>query len=93
MSLPVGLDRELVLDPQLAEIAPNPSSGVLGIRLNDIDQDIEIKVTNIHGQEIYEGRFSAKSPIEIDLQHLLPGIYLVHLSGNGQSMNAKWIKQ
>lgn len=72
-----------------AKIYPNPAKDVLYIDANSVDQ---IVISDVTGQ-IITSLSNAASHIEINISSLPSGIYLLHLSGNGNVANVKFVKQ
>ena len=60
------------------EIIPNPTDG--GIRLlHDLRGDIQLSLLDLSGKLVYEMSFFGNEQ-ELDVSHLLPGIYVIHVS-------------
>ena len=73
--------------PGQLTVFPNPTAGQLSLLLGDfeVDEAIEINVQNALGATVHTVRVAASAqPVELDLQHLQPGIYL--LEGRQASM-------
>jgi|GEM_PF-6912882 len=70
------------------EIYPNPSNGLIHI-INKLDQYSSYDVYNISGKLIKSGLMKGIESIRID--SLLPGIYLIKLSGNSGFVTKKII--
>ncbi len=51
---------------------------------NEFDQNIELKLINLQGQQLWSKAIPSGSPITIDLQELTNGIYFLKGIGNHQ---------
>ncbi|NRA11313.1 MAG: T9SS type A sorting domain-containing protein [Crocinitomicaceae bacterium] len=70
-------------------IFPNPTSGAFNIKTNR-DVDYNIDLYSILGRKVMESRtLEGNSQISIDSSQLADGIYLVHVSYNGESTTKK----
>jgi hypothetical protein len=60
---------------------PNPSDGVVQVSLREsINESIIIKVYNRSGEEVYKHHVHfLDGKTEINVKHLLPGIYILHV--------------
>ena len=66
---------------------PNPSDGVVQVSLREsINESIIIKVYNRSGEEVYKHNvhfLDGKS--EINVKHLQPGIYILHVQSGAKT--------
>ena len=72
--------RDLTIEPQI-NIYPNPTSGKFKIQISNLMSDVEMFITNIHGQEILRDKFVINSPLftkEIDVSKLPKGVYFIN---------------
>lgn len=61
-------------------IYPNPSSGVFNV--TGLHGIAKVKVTDIHGQEVYSNQVLTVEENQVDLGHCQPGIYMVSIKQN-----------
>ncbi len=61
-------------------IYPNPSSGIFNV--TGLHSEAQVKITDVHGQEVYSNNALMADENQIDLGHCLPGIYLVSIWQN-----------
>ena len=61
-------------------IYPNPSNGILNIKLQSFGSEKEIKIANIEGKIVHRS-IANKDNIELNLSFLKPGAYFVSLDG------------
>lgn len=85
--------EEIFLSEEI-QIFPNPTKGPIKIYLHGLDEQVEIKLTNLNGvfieksvQDIPFNRL-----IELNLSQFPSGPYLIHLSGDTIRMTEKIIK-
>lgn len=72
------------------EMYPNPSYGILNLKMLDAGKDFKIKITDIVGREVKQLKFEE----EIDISYLETGIYFVSiLQGNKTLVTKKVVKQ
>jgi hypothetical protein len=79
----VGLDE---LDGNALKIYPNPSNGVFQVDYQGKgDEAAEIQVFDLSGRRMLVNQWNAGSAL-LDLSHLAPGRYLVHLRASDKSL-------
>jgi hypothetical protein len=76
------------------EIYPNPSNGIFTLSINGLqDEEIQIRITNVVGEEIYKTQkvnVSGNYSKEISLQNTPKGIYFVQIiDQNNNAVNRK----
>ena len=71
-------------------IFPNP--GMDWIQISGIDdlQIQELNITDIKGKTI---ALTMENSNTINIQHLIPGLYFIHIKSNQQTLHSKFIKQ
>ena len=63
------------------KIYPNPSNGILNIT-TDLDENIQILITDITGKEVYNQVGNSKNINEIDLTNCISGVYVLKIICN-----------
>ncbi|MCB9364829.1 MAG: T9SS type A sorting domain-containing protein [Flavobacteriales bacterium] len=72
---------------------PNPTKGFLTIDIRHIYKNINIKITNIVGQEVLTKTFSNTNKIPINIQEQEDGIYFIHIQCGSINTVLKIIKK
>jgi ELWxxDGT repeat protein len=72
-------------------IYPNPAQGALHIKL-PVVKDASVKIYSLTGQLILQQVITAKN-MSIDVSMLSPGMYLTHITTDGQTAVEKLVKQ
>jgi len=89
----VGIDEQQLIG-QLV-ISPNPSSGVFNINFEPLHPaDLQLNITDVTGRLVYEKalyRVSGNYSMQLDLGFQQTGIYLLEITGNGESIKRKLI--
>lgn len=65
-------------------IYPNPSHSLFEVSLLNSNQEMNISVYNLLGDELLDSNFQSSIAV-LDLSHFQNGIYLIHIQGNGIS--------
>ncbi|MEL6251173.1 MAG: PKD domain-containing protein [Bacteroidota bacterium] len=82
---------------ELLNVYPNPTKGNLNLELKmESQKDIKISVTTLVGQKLIEREIEqviGERRIELDLDGLLEGTYLLRIEADGESMNRLIIKR
>jgi hypothetical protein len=73
-------------------ITPNPTKGNVVLSLGNYQEEVQCSLRNVLGQQVYENQVF-KGQIELNLQDLPKGYYLVHLMSNGYSSTFKLLKK
>ena len=88
--------EEVVVNRESLEVFPNPSNGVINIRINENMQDVTIEVFDVVGKRIAakEGvNMNAGTMATFSLEDAEPGIYVVSLKHGNTIDTAKVIKR
>ncbi|CAM2814137.1 T9SS-dependent M36 family metallopeptidase [Flavobacterium frigoris] len=68
------------------KVFPNPSNGLINVRVTQYFGKVDIQVIDVTGRQVYGAKNEDfKSQKSIDLSHLNPGIYILKI--NGDSLN------
>jgi hypothetical protein len=71
------------------KVVPNPSSGTFFIDSdNKDDLQTEVVITNIHGQELYRGKYNFSEQRTINMENPVKGLYFLHLQ-NSNGVNSR----
>ncbi|WP_346861406.1 T9SS type A sorting domain-containing protein [uncultured Draconibacterium sp.] len=71
---------------------PNPTKGLVTVELQERSAtDIEIKVMNVSGAEVFRKNFGANDKIQINLSDQVSGMYMVLIEADGQRVVKKLI--
>ncbi|GAA4955655.1 T9SS type A sorting domain-containing protein [Algibacter agarivorans] len=78
----------------LANIYPNPFEQFISISFNeDIVDDISILVFDVNGKLVYSRKFQPSQKIQLNLEGISNGNYILKASSKAKSFNAKLIKK
>jgi hypothetical protein len=59
---------------------PNPTQGLLNIGIEDgTNEVVGVSVFNIQGRQLLQGEFNPGQPLQVDLEELTNGIYLMQV--------------
>ena len=73
-------------------VYPNPSDGIFNISFQrKIDYDLNLTVTNLIGQILFEKKLFEVSNFELDLSNYSSGTYLMKIANENISVNSKLI--
>ncbi len=79
------------------QVAPNPTTGPLGISLElSRNQSLDVSLFDLLGRELktWKGQLPAGSTARtLDMSGLAPGVYLLHVQGENQAQTLKIVKQ
>ena len=74
-------------------VYPNPFSSVVHVKMNyEISGNIELKIIDLAGKPVYVERTPAEEIIQINLNSLYRGIYILKIRNNNNQSNYKIIK-
>ncbi|ULC58870.1 T9SS type A sorting domain-containing protein [Flaviramulus sp. BrNp1-15] len=79
-------NEELKLD---FKIAPNPTSGVLNVELDHLNEINSLDVYSVSGRKVY----TVKENNEINISHLSSGVYILRADTKKGVLNTKIIKK
>jgi len=83
------------LDDKLKKIKsyPNPSSGLLTIELEGINELVDIRLFDLSGRNVFVHQNMSESKVTLDLSALSAGQYINKIYKNGKEINSgQWIK-
>ena len=72
-------------------ISPNPSKGIITIDLAESANNAQLKVVDIVGRTVYTSKLNASKSQQINLSHLINGVYIISLETNKQTFTKKMI--
>lgn len=86
--------RETNINNIYSKAWPNPASNKFFIKLFDIDATyLDLRIFNLSGREMTRRRvFGNGNILEVNVQPLVPGTYIYHISADGQIISGKFIK-
>ncbi len=73
------------------KIYPNPSSGIVNIKLDKTYNDVDIKIVDLTGRIVKRELVKGEGEKIIDLTNLAKGIYLTKMNFNGKDLVSKLI--
>lgn len=85
----VGIENSF---PSEVKAYPNPSTGSISLNLGETYTDVEVKVSNLLGKQVYKNTYSTAKEIQLVL-NAAPGIYIITISTATHSTNIKVLKQ
>jgi hypothetical protein len=77
------------------EVFPNPTSGKVSVYLSNLqssDGVFNLKIIDMSGRTVLSSSISNKNLINLDMQSVPDGMYLIHISSDMQSMTKKLMK-
>lgn len=85
----VNLGNEVITDineiNQLKlDLYPNPTSGLVNLRSNNISKTIYVRVFNMNGQVVLKKQFEPANLVQFDIRNLNPASYLVEVRHEGK---------
>ncbi len=72
-------------------VYPNPTKGSFVIDLGKFEENIEIKVSDTTGKNVFVANYKDLDKIELKL-NLVPGVYFIHIKANNEIHTKKLIK-
>lgn len=74
-------------------IFPNPSNGIFTVELSssNVSGQLDLKICDLTGKQIYEGIYLGKSRYEIDLSEFAKGVYIISVNSSAKSWQSKII--
>lgn len=77
-----------------AKILPNPFEQFISISFSeDMQNDISVVVFDVNGKLVYSTAFQPAQKIQLNLEGISNGSYILKALSNGKSFNAKLIKK
>jgi hypothetical protein len=69
---------------------PNPSDGMVNIEFNSKFENVDVVVFSVNGQKVHEEKIAdTRDNARINLEHLLPGQYIIRISSNEATYDNK----
>ena len=82
---PIGIEEKDNVD---FSIYPNPNNGMFNISLlNKPANNLDIVIKNVLGQIVHQDYINSSGSIDLNLQHLKKGVYIVDLLDNNSISN------
>lgn len=72
---------------------PNPSQNTITLDLSEIPEDGTLSIYDISGNTVFENQKIKNNIQDIDINYLMPGIYILVVKCDGQIINEKFVKQ
>ncbi len=89
---PVGMQEVAVKAPAVT-LYPNPTQGLLQVRLNNSKPIESVIVYNINGQQVLNLKGSGSALQQVEVRHLAAGVYWLQLKSGKDTFKAKFVKQ
>ena len=81
-----------VLDIEnMTRVYPNPANGSVNIVSQFIDGATTVKLIDLNGRIVFEGNYNFENKINVNLQSISSGVYILNLNNNGVIYNHKLI--
>ena len=81
-----------VLDIEnMTRVYPNPANGSVNIISQFIDGATTVKLIDLNGRIVFEGNYNFENKINVNLQSISSGVYILNLNNNGVIYNHKLI--
>ena len=81
-----------VLDIEnMTRVYPNPANGSVNIVSQFIDGATRVKLIDLNGRIVFEGNYNFENKINVNLQSISSGVYILNLNNNGVIYNHKLI--
>jgi hypothetical protein len=64
-------------DQNQVAVFPNPTKGLLYLKVNNADAEINVEITSLSGSKVYQSTVAGKSMLNLETLNINPGIYLV----------------
>lgn len=74
------------------KLSPNPSNAHLNLQFNKEIEDAEISIINYLGQSIYSMKALGDQFINLDVNNIDSGYYMIKIETDNMTMSKKWIK-
>lgn len=84
-------DNELI-DLNLA-VYPNPTTDYLNVDLSSLNEEFNLRIFNISGQEIFGISENAKNLATIDVSSLDNGVYIIQISTEKEVYKSRFVKK
>lgn len=75
------------------KIYPNPFKNTLKIQLEETLQNADLQIVNLVGEIVYKSSFKETDTINLNLEHLQTGVYLLQIKDGDKVVSQKLIKQ
>ena len=75
----------------ITRVYPNPANGSVNIVSQFIDGATTVKLIDLNGRIVFEGNYNFENKINVDLQNISSGVYILNLNNNGVMYNHKLI--
>ena len=75
----------------ITRVYPNPANGSVNIVSQFIDGATTVKLIDLNGRIVFEGNYNFENKINVDLQNISSGVYILNLNNNGVIYNHKLI--
>lgn len=78
--------------PTTIQAYPNPNNGDLSLNLGETYINVEVKVSNLLGKQVYQNTYATAKEIPLNIA-AAPGVYIVNISTATHNTNIKVLKQ
>ncbi len=75
------------------KVYPNPSKGIFNLSFSGMVAEVNIEIFNILGQRVFDKGYLGVDDINLDLNNLETGTYIVNVSGPNHNQVIKLIKE
>lgn len=89
----VSLGSNNIEEEKAIRLFPNPSDGMVNVVLPKVMERINVNVMSLDGKRIYHSKFRRTQSVNLDLDFMSSGLYIVEVLGDGLKQNFKYIKR
>jgi len=90
LNVNVGIS-DLSANSYQINVFPNPAQNILNVNGLEISDDGKLQITDISGRVVYSNNITGSS-LQVPVDNLTPGIYVLHVQNGSQKMFLRFIK-
>jgi hypothetical protein len=89
----LGKEDFITADKNVISVYPNPAKDVLNLKVDGMQTVNAVQIVDLNGRQVYSKTFDNVSDLQINVNTLSTGMYLINITSGDKTVTKKFLKQ